>query len=257
MTDISTLISGVPTGLWIDGESTAPIDGGTFPVFDPATGERLATVAAADSQDAMRALDSACRVQAEWAATAPRQRSIILRTAWELVTERAEELALLMTAEMGKALPESRSEVAYGAEFLRWFSEEAVRIQCRFTRSPGGAGRIMVTKVPVGPCLAITPWNFPLAMGTRKIGPALAAGCTMIVKPAAETPLTMLAFAQILSDAGLPVSSRCFRPRMPPPYRRRCSRTRGCARSPSPAPHRSAACSSSSPPRTCCGPRWS
>ncbi|MBP1161279.1 succinate-semialdehyde dehydrogenase/glutarate-semialdehyde dehydrogenase [Rhodococcus sp. PvR044] len=204
MTDISTLISGVPTGLWIDGESTAPIDGATFPVFDPATGERLATVAAADGQDAMRALDSACRVQAEWAATAPRQRSIILRTAWELVTERAEELALLMTAEMGKALPESRSEVAYGAEFLRWFSEEAVRIQGRFTRSPGGAGRIMVTKVPVGPCLAITPWNFPLAMGTRKIGPALAAGCTMIVKPAAETPLTMLAFAQILSDAGLP-----------------------------------------------------
>ncbi|WFR72394.1 NAD-dependent succinate-semialdehyde dehydrogenase [Prescottella defluvii] len=204
MIDVSTLVSRIPTGLWIDGESTAPVGGGTFPVLDPATGEVLTTVADAGADDAIRALDAACRVQAEWAATSPRERSIILRRAWELVVERTEDLALLMTAEMGKALPESRGEVAYGAEFLRWFSEEAVRIQGRSTRSPGGAGRILVNKVPVGPCLAITPWNFPLAMGTRKIGPALAAGCTMIVKPAAETPLTMLAFAQILAEAGLP-----------------------------------------------------
>ncbi|MCZ4590680.1 aldehyde dehydrogenase family protein, partial [Rhodococcus opacus] len=143
-------------------------------------------------------------VQEEWAATAPRQRSIILRSAWEKVIERTDDLALLMTMEMGKALPESRGEVNYGAEFLRWFSEEAVRIQGRYTTSPSGSGRIMVTKVPVGPTLAVTPWNFPLAMGTRKIGPALAAGCTIIVKPAEDTPLTMLLLAEIFAEAGLP-----------------------------------------------------
>ncbi|MFE3291364.1 NAD-dependent succinate-semialdehyde dehydrogenase [Rhodococcus sp. NPDC059234] len=204
MTDISALISRVPTGLWIDGESVAPIAGGAFTVHDPATGDAIADVADAGAEDALLTLDSACRVQHQWAATSPRERSNILRRAWELVIERSEDLAALMTLEMGRALKESRSEVGYGAEFLRWFSEEAVRIQGRYTRSPGGAGRIVVTKVPVGPCLAVTPWNFPLAMGTRKIAPALAAGCTMIVKPAAETPLTMLAFAQILADAGLP-----------------------------------------------------
>ncbi|MCQ4118203.1 NAD-dependent succinate-semialdehyde dehydrogenase [Rhodococcus tibetensis] len=204
MTDFQRLRATLPTGLWIDGTQTDPIDGGTFPVYDPATGAHLADVANAGSKDALHALDSAAAVQEEWAATAPRQRSIILRSAWENVIERTEDLALLMTMEMGKALPESRGEVNYGAEFLRWFSEEAVRIQGRYTTSPSGTGRIMVTKVPVGPTLAVTPWNFPLAMGTRKIGPALAAGCTIIVKPAEDTPLTMLLLAEIFAEAGLP-----------------------------------------------------
>ncbi|WP_009478858.1 NAD-dependent succinate-semialdehyde dehydrogenase [Rhodococcus sp. JVH1] len=204
MTDFERLRATLPTGLWIDGAQTDPIDGGTFPVYDPATGTLIADVADAGGKDAMRALDSAAAVQEEWAATAPRQRSIILRSAWEKVIERTDDLALLMTMEMGKALPESRGEVNYGAEFLRWFSEEAVRIQGRYTTSPSGSGRIMVTKVPVGPTLAVTPWNFPLAMGTRKIGPALAAGCTIIVKPAEDTPLTMLLLAEIFAEAGLP-----------------------------------------------------
>ncbi|BEK85036.1 NAD-dependent succinate-semialdehyde dehydrogenase [Nocardia seriolae] len=152
----------------------------------------------------MRALDAAVAAQAEWAATPARQRGEILRAVFDAITARAAEFALLMTLEMGKALPESRNEVRYGAEFFRWFSEEAVRIHGRYQPAPAGTGRILVHKQPVGPCLAITPWNFPLAMGTRKIGPALAAGCTMIVKPAGETPLTMLLLAQLCSAAGLP-----------------------------------------------------
>ncbi|MBY6682435.1 NAD-dependent succinate-semialdehyde dehydrogenase [Rhodococcus sp. BP-316] len=204
MTDSAALLASVPTGLWIDGAFVDAADGGTFAVHDPATGDVLARVADAGEKDALRALDSAVAVQDEWAATAPRTRSTILRAAWEAVIERTEDLALLMTLEMGKALPESRGEVTYGAEFLRWFSEEAVRIQGRYTQSPSGAGRILVTKVPVGPVLAVTPWNFPLAMGTRKIGPALAAGCTVLVKPAEDTPLTMLLLAEIMAGAGLP-----------------------------------------------------
>ncbi|KQU03796.1 NAD-dependent succinate-semialdehyde dehydrogenase [Rhodococcus sp. Leaf7] len=204
MTDRAALLASIPTGLWIDGAFVDAADGGTFAVHDPATGDVLAHVADAGEKDALRALDSAAAAQDDWAATAPRTRSLILRTAWEKVIERTEDLALLMTLEMGKALPESRGEVTYGAEFLRWFSEEAVRIQGRYTQSPSGAGRILVTKVPVGPVLAITPWNFPLAMGTRKIGPALAAGCTVLVKPAEDTPLTMLLLAQIMSEAGVP-----------------------------------------------------
>ncbi|KIQ15119.1 NAD-dependent succinate-semialdehyde dehydrogenase [Rhodococcus sp. MEB064] len=204
MTDRAALLASIPTGLWIDGAFVDAADGGTFAVHDPATGDVLAHVADAGEKDALRALDSAAAAQNDWAATAPRTRSLILRTAWEKVIERTEDLALLMTLEMGKALPESRGEVTYGAEFLRWFSEEAVRIQGRYTQSPSGAGRILVTKVPVGPVLAITPWNFPLAMGTRKIGPALAAGCTVLVKPAEDTPLTMLLLAQIMSEAGVP-----------------------------------------------------
>ncbi|EME21751.1 NAD-dependent succinate-semialdehyde dehydrogenase [Rhodococcus triatomae] len=204
MSNFDALLSSVPTGLWIDGGQSDAAGGGEFDVHDPATGDVLASVADATEPDAVRALDSACRVQREWAATAPRQRAEILRAAWQLVTDRAEDFALLMTLEMGKALPESRGEVAYGAEFLRWFSEEAPRIQGRYTTAPSGNGRILVTKAPVGPCLAITPWNFPLAMGTRKIGPALAAGCTMIVKPAEATPLTMLLLAQVFTEAGLP-----------------------------------------------------
>ncbi|MFC7446370.1 NAD-dependent succinate-semialdehyde dehydrogenase [Rhodococcus daqingensis] len=203
MSSIDRLLATVPTRLWIEGPAD-PVEGETFSVVNPATGEVVAQVADAGGKDALLALDAACRVQGEWAATAPRQRSAILRRAWELVVERTEDLALLMTVEMGKTLAESRGEVAYGAEFLRWFSEEAVRISGRYTSAPSGTGRILVTKEPVGPCLAITPWNFPLAMGTRKIGPALAAGCTVIVKPAEDTPLTMLALAEIFAEAGLP-----------------------------------------------------
>ncbi|MFD4468969.1 NAD-dependent succinate-semialdehyde dehydrogenase [Rhodococcus sp. NPDC058505] len=204
MSQFDELLAAVPTGLWIDGSPGAAVRGGTFAVHDPATGTVLTEVADATAEDALRALDAASRAQREWAATAPRERAEILRAAWQLVTDRAEDFALLMTLEMGKTLAESRGEVAYGAEFLRWFSEEAPRIQGRYTTAPSGNGRILVTKAPVGPCLAITPWNFPLAMGTRKIGPALAAGCTMLVKPASETPLTMLLLARVFADAGLP-----------------------------------------------------
>ncbi|MFI6868257.1 NAD-dependent succinate-semialdehyde dehydrogenase [Nocardia sp. NPDC050406] len=203
MVSESELLQSVPTQLWIGG----PVDatgGATFPVHNPATGEVLVEIADATPEDGARALDAAVAVQAEWAATPARQRGEILRAVYEAIMDRAEEFALLMTLEMGKALPESRNEVKYGAEFFRWFSEEAVRIHGRYQTAPAGTGRIMVHKQPVGPCLAITPWNFPLAMGTRKIGPALAAGCTMIVKPASETPLTMLLLAKLCHEAGLP-----------------------------------------------------
>ena len=194
----------VPTGLWIDGESRPAERGGTFDVVNPATGEVLATVADATTHDAAAALDSAQAAAAGWEATPARERSEILRRAFELVTERADDFALVMTLEMGKILAESRGEVTYGAEFLRWFAEEAVRIGGRTATAPAGNGEILVTREPVGMCLAVTPWNFPLAMGTRKIGPALAAGCTMIVKPSVDTPLTMLLLAQAFADAGLP-----------------------------------------------------
>ncbi|MGY1899143.1 NAD-dependent succinate-semialdehyde dehydrogenase [Nocardia gipuzkoensis] len=198
------LLESVPKQLWIAGRPVDATGGGTFPVHNPATGEVLTHVADATPQDAVRALDAAVAAQDEWAATAARERGEILREVFEQITARAEEFALLMTLEMGKALPESRNEVRYGAEFFRWFSEEAARVHGRYLHAPSGTGRIMVHKQPVGPCLAITPWNFPLAMGTRKIGPALAAGCTMIVKPASATPLTMLLLAQLCSAAGLP-----------------------------------------------------
>ncbi|GEE02144.1 putative succinate-semialdehyde dehydrogenase [Gordonia spumicola] len=214
---VSALLAGVPTGLWIDGASRPSEAGAQFDVRDPATGEVLTTVADATVADATAALDSASAVGKAWATTAPRERSLILRRAWELVVERTEDFALLMTIEMGKTLAESRGEVAYGAEFLRWFSEEAVRIGGRTATAPSGNGRILVTKEPVGPCLAITPWNFPLAMGTRKIGPALAAGCTMIVKPAEDTPLTMLLLAQVFADAGLPAGVLSVLPTMSAP----------------------------------------
>lgn len=200
---MSELLESVPTQLWIGGPADAE-GGATFPVHNPADGEVLVHVADAAPGDAVRALDAAVAAQEQWAATPARERGEILRTVYERITARAEEFALLMTLEMGKALPESRNEVRYGAEFFRWFSEEAVRVHGRYLHAPSGTGRIMVHKQPVGPCLAITPWNFPLAMGTRKIGPALAAGCTMIVKPASETPLTMLLLAKLCSEAGLP-----------------------------------------------------
>jgi len=188
--------------LWIGGEERP--GSSTFDVLNPATDEVLISVANATADDAIAALDAACAVQETWAATPARERGEILRSVFETIIERAEDIATLMTLEMGKVFAESLGEVKYGAEFFRWFAEEAVRIHGRFTPSPAGTGRIVVTKQPVGPCYAITPWNFPLAMGTRKIGPALAAGCTMIVKPAQETPLTMLLLAKLITDAGLP-----------------------------------------------------
>jgi succinate-semialdehyde dehydrogenase/glutarate-semialdehyde dehydrogenase len=202
--DERSLVESVPTGLYIGGQWREAEGGGRLEVEDPSTGETLATVADASVADGAAALDAAVGAQSSWAATAPRDRGEILRAAYEKVTERAEDLALLMTLEMGKPLAESRAEVTYGAEFFRWFSEESVRIAGRWSTSPNGATRLMTMKQPVGPCLMITPWNFPLAMGTRKIGPAVAAGCTMVVKPASQTPLTMYALAQILAECGLP-----------------------------------------------------
>ncbi|MEU4648744.1 NAD-dependent succinate-semialdehyde dehydrogenase [Nocardia fluminea] len=204
MVSDSDVLEFVPKGLWIGSGPVEATGGGTFDVRNPADGTVIAQVADATPEDAMRALDAAVAAGPGWAATPSRERGEILRTVFEQLTARAEEFALLMTLEMGKALSESRNEVRYGAEFFRWNSEEAVRIHGRYLNAPSGTGRIMVAKQPVGPCLAITPWNFPLAMGTRKIGPALAAGCTMIVKPASATPLTMLALAELCSEAGLP-----------------------------------------------------
>jgi len=194
----------LPTGLWIDGAPREAASGARFDVDDPATGQTLTTVADAGAQDALDALGSAAAAAEGWAATPPRERGEILRRAWELVTGRADDFTTLMTLEMGKALPDSAAETSYGAEYLRWFAEEAVRVGGRTAQAPAGNGSILVTKEPVGPALAITPWNFPLAMGTRKIGAALAAGCPMIVKPAQETPLTMLALAAVFAEAGLP-----------------------------------------------------
>ena len=179
-----SLLARVPTGLFIAGQWRAGSDGRTIDVEDPSTGEVLASVADATVADGAAALDAAVAAQVDWAATPSRDRGEILRKAFMEITERAEEFALLMTLEMGKPLAEARGEVTYGAEFFRWFSEEAVRISGRWATSPNGATRLMTMKQPVGPTLMITPWNFPLAMGTRKIGPALAAGCTMVVNPA-------------------------------------------------------------------------
>lgn len=198
------MVGRVPKGLFVGGSWRDATGGGTLAVEDPSTGSVLCEVADATPEDAMAALDAAVAVQGEWAAVAPRERGEILRRAYEAVVARVDELALLMTLEMGKPLAESRAEVLYGADFLRWFSEEAVRIEGRFAIAPNGGSRMLTMRQPVGPCLLITPWNFPLAMGTRKIGPAVAAGCTMVVKPAKQTPLSMLALAQILEQAGLP-----------------------------------------------------
>jgi succinate-semialdehyde dehydrogenase / glutarate-semialdehyde dehydrogenase len=200
----SAVLDAVPKQLSIGGEWVDPAEGATLPVEDPATGEILAEVADARPDDAVRALDAAVATQAEWAAHPPRERGEILRRAWQAMTERADELALLMTLEMGKSVAESKAEIAYASEFLRWFAEEAPRIDGRYSVAPNGAGRLLTMQQPVGPCVLITPWNFPTAMGTRKIGPAVAAGCTMVVKPASQTPLSMLALAQILEEAGLP-----------------------------------------------------
>jgi succinate-semialdehyde dehydrogenase/glutarate-semialdehyde dehydrogenase len=193
----------VPKQLYIGGEWR---DGakGTLGVEDPSTGATLCEVADASVDDARAALDAAVAAGPAFATHPPRERGEILRRAFQAIIDNQEELALLMTLEMGKPLNESRAEIAYGAEFLRWFSEQAVRIEGRYGVSPNGQGRLLTMKQPVGPCLLITPWNFPLAMGTRKIGPAIAAGCTMVVKPAQQTPLSMLMLVKILEEAGLP-----------------------------------------------------
>lgn len=201
---IKTVLRSIPTQLWMGGRQVPATGSVRFPVINPANGKTLIEIADAQPEDAGKALDAAVAAQPSWAATPPRTRAEILRRAWEIIQERADDFALVMTLEMGKTLSESRGEVAYGSEFLRWFSEEAVRINGRYTQSPTGNGRILVTKQPVGPTLAITPWNFPLAMGTRKIGPAFAAGCTVIVKPAQYTPLTMMLLGEVFAEAGLP-----------------------------------------------------
>jgi succinate-semialdehyde dehydrogenase / glutarate-semialdehyde dehydrogenase len=199
-----TVVDSVSTGLFIGGRWQDATDGKTLAVEDPSTGDTLAQVADASVADGKAALDAACAVQDEWAKTPPRDRGEILRRAFELITERADDLALLMTLEMGKPLSESKAEITYAAEFFRWFSEEPVRIGGRWSTAPNGASKLLTMKQPVGPSLMITPWNFPLAMGTRKIGPAIAAGCTMVMKPASLTPLSMLALAGILVESGLP-----------------------------------------------------
>jgi succinate-semialdehyde dehydrogenase/glutarate-semialdehyde dehydrogenase len=186
-------------GSWVPSGSGARID-----VLDPADGSVLTDVADGTLDDARAALDAAADAQESWAATAPRERGEILRRAFGLVTEHADDIALVMSLEMGKPIAEAKGEVTYGAEFLRWFSEEAVRIHGRWMQNPAGGSRLLTVRKPVGPCLFITPWNFPLAMGTRKIGPAVAAGCTMVVKPASQTPLTMLLLAELMAEAGLP-----------------------------------------------------
>ncbi len=200
----AALLAQVPTGLFIGGEWVDAEGGRTFDVRDPSTNKVILTIADATPADGIRALDAAVAAQESWAATPPRTRSDILRRAWELLQERKEDAALLMTLEMGKPLAEARGEVAYGGEFLRWFSEEAVRITGRYGLNPEGTGRMVVSQRPVGPSFFITPWNFPLAMATRKIAPALAAGCTVIIKPPALTPLSTIFFVKLLEEAGLP-----------------------------------------------------
>jgi succinate-semialdehyde dehydrogenase/glutarate-semialdehyde dehydrogenase len=197
-------LEGVPKQLFLGGEWRAASGRGTLAVEDPATGEALVEVADAQAEDAVAALAAAADAQGEWAQHPPRERGEILRRAFEAIVERTDELALLMTLEMGKSLAESRAEISYAAEFFRWFSEEAVRVHGRYMVNTTGKGRILTMRQPVGPCVFVTPWNFPTAMGTRKIAPAIAAGCTMVVKPAQQTPLSMLALAQILEQAGLP-----------------------------------------------------
>jgi succinate-semialdehyde dehydrogenase/glutarate-semialdehyde dehydrogenase len=197
-------VTEVPKKLFISGRWTSAGDGAEMAVDNPATGETLCSVADAGPEDGQRAVDAAVAAQPGWGATAPRERSDILRRAYELILSRVDELAMLMTLEMGKPLDAARGEVTYAAEFFRWFSEEAVRIGGDYALLPSGRSRQLILRQPVGACLLITPWNFPLAMGTRKIGPAVAAGCTMVLKPAPQTPLCSLALAAVLAEAGLP-----------------------------------------------------
>jgi succinate-semialdehyde dehydrogenase/glutarate-semialdehyde dehydrogenase len=198
------VVEAVPKSLLIGGQWREAEDGGRLAVEDPATGETVVEVADAQPADALAALSAAAEAQREWGVSAPRERGEILRRAYEAIVAQADDLALLMTLEMGKSVAESKAEISYAAEFFRWFSEEAVRIHGRYMVNTTGKGRILTMRQPVGPCVFVTPWNFPTAMGTRKIAPAIAAGCTIVVKPAHQTPLSMLALAKILEEAGLP-----------------------------------------------------
>jgi succinate-semialdehyde dehydrogenase/glutarate-semialdehyde dehydrogenase len=198
------VIDSVPKDLLVGGQWRPASKGATFAVHDPSTGNTLCEVADASPDDGLDALAAASEAQPDWAAHSPRGRAEILRRAYQALIDRQDDLALLMTLEMGKPVAESRTEIAYAAEFLRWFSEEACRIEGSYKMAPAGGSRILTIRQPVGPCLLITPWNFPMAMGTRKIGPAVAAGCTMVIKPASETPLSMVALAKIFEECGLP-----------------------------------------------------
>jgi succinate-semialdehyde dehydrogenase / glutarate-semialdehyde dehydrogenase len=198
------VLSKVPTDLFIGGTWRAASEGGRFDVTDPATGEVIAQVADGSVEDGLAAVSAAAEAGPAWAGTPPRQRAEILRRAWELMTERADEIATLISLENGKALVDAKGEATYAAEFFRWYAEETVRMDGLVTTAPSGANRIMVVHQPVGVCVLVTPWNFPAAMATRKMGPALGAGCTLVLKPASDTPLTALLMAQILDDAGVP-----------------------------------------------------
>jgi succinate-semialdehyde dehydrogenase/glutarate-semialdehyde dehydrogenase len=198
------LLANVPTDLWIGGEWRKSSDGTRFDVIDPATENKVASVASATPDDAKAAVDAAAAALPAWAAKSPRERGEILRKAFELIMRDAERLAKLITLENGKALPDSRGEVAYAAEFFRWFAEEGVRNIGQMSMAPASGARILVQHKPAGVAVLVTPWNFPAAMATRKIGPALAAGCTVVLKPASDTPLTMLALMPILHEAGVP-----------------------------------------------------
>jgi succinate-semialdehyde dehydrogenase/glutarate-semialdehyde dehydrogenase len=200
----AAVLGAVNKELFIGGKWRGATESATFPVSDPATGEVLCEVADASPADGVAALDAAVEAQPSWAAYPPRERGEILRRAYQILVDRQDDLALLMTLEMGKPVPESRAEISYAAEFFRWFAEEAVRIDGGYAVAPNGTARVLVMKQPVGPSLLITPWNFPMAMGSRKLGPAIAAGCTSVIKPAAQTPLSTLALAGILVEAGLP-----------------------------------------------------
>ena len=198
------LINAIPTDLYIDGQWRPAADGKLIPVVDPATEQVIAEVSSGSADDATAAVDAAAEAASAWAARSPRARAEVLRRAFELITERREDLATIISREEGKTLAEGLGEVTYAAEFFRWYAEEAPRTMGQLGRSPGGDNNILVEHSPVGVSLLITPWNFPAAMATRKIAPALAAGCTVILKPASETPLTALALAGLLAEAGVP-----------------------------------------------------
>src|SRR5882757_4949726 len=204
MNEEAQVVGAVEKRLFIDGKWVDAADGGTFDVVDPSTGTTLCAVADATPQDGMAALDAAVAAQPAFAATSPRERADMLSGAFELLHDRVDDLAMLMTLEMGKPLAEARGEIAYAAEFFRHFAEEAVRIDGGYQTAPAGGARFLIARQPVGPCLLITPWNFPMAMGTRKLGPAIAAGCTSVIKPAHQTPLSMLALMDILTEVGVP-----------------------------------------------------
>ncbi len=203
-TDVERVVASAPKQLFVAGQWVDATGGGTFDVLDPATGDVLCAVADGSAEDGARAIDAAAAAQAEFGRTTGIERHNILMKAFELMHERIDDLALLMTAEMGKPVAEARGEITYAAEFFRHFAGEALRIDGGYQASPQGGSRFIVTKQPVGPCILITPWNFPAAMGTRKLGPAIAAGCTSVLKPAHQTPLSMLALVDILREAGLP-----------------------------------------------------